>query len=50
MPGSGNPSVWLRDLFIFEHLSAILNEFGLKLFQNPTGYDILESNTISKTD
>lgn len=35
---------------IFEHLIAILNEFGLKLFQNPTGYDILASNTISKTD
>ena len=34
---------------IFEHLIAILNEFGLKLFQNPTGYDILASRTVSKT-
>lgn len=33
---------------IFEHLIAILNEFSLKLFQNPKGYDILALN-ISKT-
>jgi miniconductance mechanosensitive channel len=26
---------------IFEHLLAILNEFGLKVFQQPTGYDLL---------
>lgn len=36
---------------IFEHLIAILNEFGLKLFQNPTGYDVVASNsTNSKTE
>jgi miniconductance mechanosensitive channel len=27
---------------IFEHLFAILNEFDLKVFQQPTGHDILE--------
>lgn len=32
---------------IFEHLIAILNEFGLKLFQHPTGYDVVASNIIS---
>ena len=26
---------------IFEHLLAIMNEFGLKVFQQPTGEDIL---------
>jgi len=52
MPGFGDPSMWLRDLFMnylfttgyqmvpYENLQPILNEFGLKLFQNPTGYDI----------
>ena len=36
---------------IFEHLIAILNEFGLKVFQNPTGYDVIASySTIVKTD
>ncbi|MGE5420788.1 MAG: mechanosensitive ion channel family protein [Chloroflexota bacterium] len=36
---------------IFEHLIAILNEFGLKLFQNPTGYDVIASNSNNiKTD
>lgn len=36
---------------IFEHLIAILNEFGLKLFQNPTGYDVVASNnTNTKTE
>lgn len=33
---------------IFEHLLAILNEFGLKVFQQPTGYDILASNSSIK--
>lgn len=32
---------------IFEHLIAILNEFGLKLFQNPTGYDVIASNSVN---
>ena len=26
---------------IFEHLLAIMNEFGLKVFQHPTGDDLL---------
>jgi miniconductance mechanosensitive channel len=26
---------------IFEHLLSIMNEFGLKVFQQPTGYDLL---------
>jgi miniconductance mechanosensitive channel len=34
---------------IFEHLFAILNEFDLKLFQHPTGFDVITPN-ISKTD
>lgn len=32
---------------IFEHMIAVLNEFGLKLFQHPTGYDVLASNVTS---
>jgi hypothetical protein len=31
---------------IFEHLLAMVNEFGLKVFQQPTGDDLL---TLSKT-
>ena len=27
---------------IFEHLIAVMNRFGLKVYQQPTGYDILE--------
>jgi miniconductance mechanosensitive channel len=26
---------------IFEHMMAIMNEFGLRAFQNPTGDDLL---------
>jgi hypothetical protein len=32
---------------IFEHLLAMINEFGLKVFQQPTGDDLL---TLSKTN
>jgi miniconductance mechanosensitive channel len=32
---------------IFEHLLAIMNEFDLKIFQQPTGYDLL---SFSKND
>lgn len=32
---------------IFEHLIAILNEFDLKLFQNPTGYDVVTQNSLN---
>ncbi|HEX2969650.1 MAG TPA: mechanosensitive ion channel domain-containing protein [Bacteroidales bacterium] len=32
---------------VFEHLIAILNEFDLKLFQNPTGYDVIASYGIN---
>jgi miniconductance mechanosensitive channel len=28
---------------IFEHLFAILDEFGLKVFQQPSGYDVMSS-------
>ena len=31
---------------IFEHLLAILNEFGLKVFQQPTGDDLLELSKV----
>ncbi|HLN19972.1 MAG TPA: mechanosensitive ion channel domain-containing protein [Bacteroidales bacterium] len=30
---------------VFEHLVAAMKEFGLKLFQHPTGYDVIASNT-----
>jgi miniconductance mechanosensitive channel len=26
---------------IFEHLFAVINDFGLKLFQQPSGHDVL---------
>ncbi len=28
---------------VFEHLYAILNEFDLRVYQRPTGYDVIES-------
>lgn len=31
---------------IFEHLIAVLHEFGLSLFQNPTGYDVFASSLV----
>ena len=31
---------------IFEHLIAIMNEFDLKVFQHPTGYDVISSSKI----
>jgi miniconductance mechanosensitive channel len=31
---------------IFEHLLAIMNEFGLKVFQQPTGEDLLELSKV----
>jgi miniconductance mechanosensitive channel len=31
---------------IFEHLLAIMNEFGLKVFQQPTGDDLLELSKV----
>jgi miniconductance mechanosensitive channel len=35
---------------IFEHLLAILREFDLKVYQQPTGEDILELTTIKKNN
>jgi miniconductance mechanosensitive channel len=31
---------------IFEHLYAIMDEFGLKAFQQPSGYDVLASRDL----
>lgn len=31
---------------IFEHLMAILDEFGLKVFQQPSGYDVMSSKDV----
>ncbi|HEX2922384.1 MAG TPA: mechanosensitive ion channel domain-containing protein [Bacteroidales bacterium] len=31
---------------VFEHLIAMLKEFDLKVFQTPTGYDVIESNSL----
>jgi miniconductance mechanosensitive channel len=35
---------------IFEHLFAIINEFELKVFQQPTGNDLLELSSTKKVD
>ena len=34
---------------IFDHLLAILSEFDLKVFQNPTGNDFKKNQTIKKS-
>jgi miniconductance mechanosensitive channel len=34
---------------VFEHLLAIMNEFGLKVFQQPTGDDLLSLSKIKQT-
>jgi len=33
---------------IFEHLLAIINEFDLKVFQHPTGNDLLELSSTKR--
>lgn len=34
---------------IFEHVFAMLPQFGLRIFQNPSGNDFKENNTVYKT-
>jgi miniconductance mechanosensitive channel len=33
---------------VFEHLFAVMNEFDLKVFQEPTGHDLLELSGVNK--
>lgn len=33
---------------IFDHIFSIAEEFGLRIFQNPTGYDVKQINTSGK--
>jgi miniconductance mechanosensitive channel len=35
---------------IFEHLLAVINEFDLKVFQQPTGNDLLELTKVKRTE
>jgi miniconductance mechanosensitive channel len=34
---------------IFDHLLAILPEFGLRVFQEPTGYDLRDGLSATRT-
>jgi miniconductance mechanosensitive channel len=35
---------------VFDHIFSVIGEFGLRIFQNPTGHDLKQINTYSKLE